>query len=717
MGNKFGKEDSEGKLKQPSPIEFVKSEIPIVYCDPFWDLIMKRSHQLHMSGYSPVGPTNRQQWYEVEKMCGIGKNIYPPGDWDTEYMKKCFKKWRPLVEKYEKKYAELDQGTALTREVPPPYTRRPPPVPTSPTPPSYVFVKEEAPRRKLYPVLSNPQVAIMAYGSATDQQKQQWEDRAKEEADKRASEEGRRIREAQRRADIKREFEELQRDLDSVNTQTRIADMRNKRDEIEEDARRLREQQREINLRHEQMNEHKQSLDAQAQEVRDYGEQLNREKKEILARKSDLDQRKLELEKIAREQQEQLRLIEEQRVLTAPRTRLAASKAAKAAQQAETIREQQPDRESGDEEEITAPSLEGEMKHIAITQVKVQTEPQVSPQLPGTRVFPMMTIGTMEVYVPFTMGQLKDLRDTCPTPKKDPRGAATFLGRFCAGAGMTKEDLLLIIQMIDPDPGQDFPFDNTYKSALTTEGPINLQEFWRLTGHHWMTIYKGTSALTSFITSSQKTGEEYFAYVKRMHLAWKDAGLTDHTLFVTTTLNGGSQKIAQMLKILDPKIMNMTPEAFVEHVKVRHQTGLFEAKGGLFPALTGEPMLEETPLLAAQMPYQQQNQYPVGNQYPPRSVPYPRQGPQNDQACFHCGGFGHWKANCPQRRQNYRGKKGNRGAYRGQNPNWNDNRQIAQYPQWNQQAQSQNQPQQLQAGAGPLPSPQIPVQWPNRQNP
>ena len=170
------------------------------------------------------------------------------------------------MEKYEKKYAELDQGTALTREVPPPYTRRPPPVPTAPTPPSYVFVKEEAPRRKLYPVLSNPQVAIMSYGSATDQQKQQWEDRAKEEADQRAFEEDRKIREAQTIADTLRELGELQRDLEEI-----------------EESRRIQEQHREIRLKCEQMSELKQNLDEQAREMSNLRKKLRRDEEEILA--------------------------------------------------------------------------------------------------------------------------------------------------------------------------------------------------------------------------------------------------------------------------------------------------------------------------------------------------------------------------------------------------------------------------------------------------
>ncbi|XP_040287804.1 uncharacterized protein LOC121001011 [Bufo bufo] len=72
----------------------------------------------------------------------------------------------------------------------------------------------------------------------------------------------------------------------------------------------------------------------------------------------------------------------------------------------------------------------------------------------GTQLrLPMITVGSTEVHIPLPLGLMKELKDMCPNPKKDPRAAAMFLQKYTAGSHLTMEDIQIILSAIDPDTG------------------------------------------------------------------------------------------------------------------------------------------------------------------------------------------------------------------------------------------------------------------------
>lgn len=60
-------------------------------------------------------------------------------------------------------------------------------------------------------------------------------------------------------------------------------------------------------------------------------------------------------------------------------------------------------------------------------------------------------MGTTQVQIPLPLGTVKELKDTCPKPKKDPKQAVNFLKRYCDGSRMSEEDLYIIINAVDPE--------------------------------------------------------------------------------------------------------------------------------------------------------------------------------------------------------------------------------------------------------------------------
>lgn len=60
-------------------------------------------------------------------------------------------------------------------------------------------------------------------------------------------------------------------------------------------------------------------------------------------------------------------------------------------------------------------------------------------------------MGNTQVQIPLPLGTVKELKDTCPKPKKDPKQVVNFLKRYCDRGRMSGEDLAIIIKAIDPD--------------------------------------------------------------------------------------------------------------------------------------------------------------------------------------------------------------------------------------------------------------------------
>lgn len=54
--------------------------------------------------------------------------------------------------------------------------------------------------------------------------------------------------------------------------------------------------------------------------------------------------------------------------------------------------------------------------------------------------YPMITVGNTEVHIPLPLGLMKELKDMCPNPKKDPRAAAMFLQKYTAGSLLTMDE-------------------------------------------------------------------------------------------------------------------------------------------------------------------------------------------------------------------------------------------------------------------------------------
>lgn len=165
-----------------------------------------------------------------------------------------------------------------------------------------------------------------------------------------------------------------------------------------------------------------------------------------------------------------------------------------------------------------------------------------------SKVLPLITIGNTQVQIPLPVGMIKDIRDTCPKPRKDPRAAAAFMKRYCTRARMSSEDLQIIIQAVDPETTAEFDVAMAFRDAKPYEEPEGWNTFWGKLGLAWQTAYKGDTTEHN-MSCKQNPGEDFYTFLVRLHKIYLTTDIESPGLFVSTAMNNGDPKITQLLKL------------------------------------------------------------------------------------------------------------------------------------------------------------------------
>lgn len=147
-------------------------------------------------------------------------------------------------------------------------------------------------------------------------------------------------------------------------------------------------------------------------------------------------------------------------------------------------------------------------------------------------------------------------------------------------------------------------------------------------------------------------------------------------------MNNGDPKAARIIKLVNTEWSKQTAKAFLEDIKLRASSGVFNTKGGVFTQ-NPVPYLPESNTMCPALPmptYAYRNSNPNSN-YNNQPTPY-------NQGCFNCGDMSHWKSDCPQRR-GYRSRRG--GYQHNRGGRWRRDTQF----QGNREPRPQENPQKL----------------------
>ncbi|XP_044124823.1 uncharacterized protein LOC122919704 [Bufo gargarizans] len=329
----------------------------------------------------------------------------------------------------------------------------------------------------------------------------------------------------------------------------------------------------------------------------------------------------------------------------------------------------------------STPRVPGVMQPLADKFSKLAITPEEGDKKGTQLQFPMITVGDTEVHIPLPLGLMKELKDMCPNPKKDPRAAAMFLQKYTAGSQLTMEDIQIILSAIDPDTGSQIDTDEIKKAsekevrdAGQEVGRPNVwKKFWDKIGVEWMKRYKGDSGLHTMLNTKQEPKEDFYSFCKRLLDLYSSTGMNAPELFKTTCMNNGDPKTTQLIKLVNNEWLTQTVTEFMDDIAKRSASGVFNQKGGVFPLLMQQDIQQESILSGGESNYMMMSGFFRGrdNRRGPRSrgqANYPGRVERNQkQGCFICGSLGHWRRECPKVRDEDRKGYRGRGAsdYRG----------------------------------------------------
>lgn len=200
------------------------------------------------------------------------------------------------------------------------------------------------------------------------------------------------------------------------------------------------------------------------------------------------------------------------------------------------------------------------LKVIPVRSLTRSAPPPRSPQtqtLGGTMAltFPLITMGTTQVQIPLPLGTVREIKETCPKPRKDPCAAVHFLKRYCEGARMSQEDMEVIITAVDPETTANIFVSKWVDDSKLYQDEESWPTFWNNLLVAWRKAYKPEISIHDLLSCKQQTGEYFHSFVPRLFKMYTSCDIQSPELFVSMAMNNGDPKVTQIIKLANQGIL------------------------------------------------------------------------------------------------------------------------------------------------------------------